>query len=100
MFHDVTVNSLDNQQRIVTVAALNDRVQQLESDKSELRQQIAELKEELSSVRKENAAITTEKEHLINQVAIAKEKISYHELLYTDQKKDVGGHRKPEDRPS
>lgn len=87
MFHDVTVNSLDNQQRIVTVAALNDRVQQLESDKSELRQQIAELKEELSSVRKENAAITTEKEHLINQVAIAKEKISYHELLYTDQKK-------------
>lgn len=87
MIHDVTINSLDNQQRIVTVAALNDRVKQLESDKSELKQQISELKEELSSVRKENATMTTEREQLINQVAVAKEKISYHELLYTDQKK-------------
>lgn len=87
MIHDVTINSLDNQQRIVTVAALNDRVKQLEGDKLELKQQILELKEEISSVRKENVTITTEKEQLINQVAIAKEKISYHELLYADQKK-------------
>lgn len=87
MIHDVTVNSLDNQQRIATVAALHDRVKQLESDKSELKQQISELKEELSLVRKENVTLTTEKEQLINQVAVAKERISYHELLYTDQKK-------------
>lgn len=87
MFESVATNSLENQNRIVTIEALKEKIELMERDRADMRAHMADLKEEITEARTERQDALTKKEQLVSQLAGMTEKLSQYELAAETQKK-------------